>query len=253
MFDFGSASNPLRPSRLGYLVLCHWRGLAKALDMLQDESGKAAGTGSAVHFAVAAFHRGEVDPVARMRAVSATFPLADMVEAERIFGRYVADPRNHNAEVVRIEFPIRLELDPKYLDGPPIVIEGTLDQIRRVDGFDEVWDVKTGDRTPLYMQNVHALQLAAYAMGAGVRPGGYIRTKGYFTRGAALPDPAGVFVPAGIADPDKLLDAVRWAVCAIRSGQIVATPGDHCSTCDFAGNEYCVPKLQQHLTLMRAA
>src|SRR4051812_23628872 len=57
--DFGSAARPLRPSQLGHLVLCHWRGLARELDMLDNDSGKAADTGSAVHFAVAAYHRKE--------------------------------------------------------------------------------------------------------------------------------------------------------------------------------------------------
>lgn len=272
MIDFGTAAKPLRPSQLNYLVLCHWRALAKELEMLHDESGKAADTGSAVHFAVAAFHKKAGDEVAKMRSAVAAFPLADLDEAERIYGRYVADPRNRDAEVVAVEQEVVVSLDAKFLDTEPIVIAGTLDQLRwnAADRRYEVWDIKTGNRDPLYFQNVYALQMAAYVMAARnvsggspydmssglpfdadgpIVPGGYIRTKGYFTRGAELPSPHGVFVPAGIGDPDSLLDAVRWAVCAIRSGYVVATPGDHCGTCSFAGNEFCLPKLQSTLLL----
>lgn len=248
MQDFATAARPLRPSQLPYLVLCGWRAVARELSMLHDESGKAADTGSAVHFAVAAFHSKAGDEVARMRGAVAAFPLADLDEAERIYGRYIADPRNRDAEVVAVEEKVRCELEPRFIDGPLIVIEGTLDQVRvnPETGRREVWDLKTGDRTAAYMQNHYALQMAAYAVAAGCEPGGYIRTKGYFTRGCELPAPRGVFVPAAISDADELLDAVRWAVCAIRSGYIVPTPGVHCETCSFAGSEFCLPKLQEY-------
>lgn len=262
MIDFGTKKKPLRPSQLNYLVLCHWRALAKELAMLHDESGKAADTGSAVHFAVAAFHKKEGDEVAKMRQAVAAFPLADLDEAERIYGRYVEDPRNRDAEVVAVEQEVTLTLEAKFFDTEPIVIAGTLDQLRWNQEAHryEVWDIKTGNRDPLYFQNVYALQMAAYTLAARdsrlvwqrqlnsstVVAGGYIRTKGYFTRGRELPSPHGVFVPAGIGDPDALLDAVRWAVCAIRSGYVIATPGDHCGTCSFASQEFCLPKLQEY-------
>lgn len=250
MTTFGNETSPLRPSQLAGLVSCSWKAVYQAMEHVRDESGPSADLGSAVHFAVAAYHRKEADAVARMREAAAAFPLADLDEAERIFGRYVADPRNSQAEVVAIEFPITVRLDPKYLDGPPIVIEGTLDQVRRVGDTFEVWDLKTGNRDGLYMQQHYAMQLAAYTLGAAatfapVVPGGYLRTKGYFTRGAVLPSPQGVFVPACIPDPDALLDAVRWSVCAIRAGYVIASPGDHCGFCPLQGIEFCIPKLRQ--------
>lgn len=249
MKTFGDADHPLRPSQLNYLVLCHWRALAKELDMLHDDSGKAADTGSAVHLAVATFHKKAGDPVAKMRAAVAAFPQADLGAAEGIFERYVEDPRNLDAEVICCEEKVSL-----ILDGD-IHIAGTLDQLRwnAEHRRYEVWDVKTGNRDPLYFQNVYALQMAAYVLAAQatlthqpVVAGGYIRTKGYFTRGAELPSPHGVFVLAALGDPNTLLDSVRAAVMAIRNGVIVATPGDHCGTCSFAGNEFCIPALQKH-------
>lgn len=253
MKDFGSAKHPLRPSQLPYLVLCSWRAVAREMKMLVNESGAAADLGSAVHLAVAAFHKGakEVDALATMRDASAAFPLADLKEAERIFSRYAEDPRNRDAKVVATEEKVSAKLNPHYLDGPEIVIEGTLDQVRLVGNTYEVWDLKTGIREGLYFQTVYCLQMAAYVVGARVKypravAGGYIRTKAYFTRGAVLPSPANAFIPANIPDPDKLLDAVRWAVCCIRAGYVIPTPGEHCCTCPFQGVEVCLPKLAEY-------
>lgn len=248
MREFATAEKPLRASRLPALVLCTWRAVAEDIGVIdRGESGKAADTGTAIHLAVAAWHtngKSLTDAVAAMRAASAAFPLAELDKAERVTGRYCADPRNRDAEVVEVEKKITLTLQPKFVAGPPIVITGTLDQLRREDDGLSVWDLKTGNRDGLYMQNNHALQLAAYSLAVGARPGGYIRTKGYFTRGASLPSPDGVFVPADIDDPDTLLDAVRWAVCCVREGYVIATPGTHCETCTFAGFARCLPQLQ---------
>lgn len=255
MKDFATESRPLRASGLPNLVLCHWRAVAEVMKLTENESGKAADTGSAVHLAVANWHedKNRVRSVAAMRAATAAFPLADLDEAERIFGRYADDPRNETAEIVASEIRVKVQIDAKYLETGPIWIQGTADQVRRnpLDGGRfELWDLKTGQRDPMYFQNVYALQLAAYTVALrdkfpGIVAGGYIRTKGYFTRGCELPAPHGVFIPANIDDPDTLLDAVRWAVCAIRSGYTVATPGDHCSFCYFGQSNLCLPKLKE--------
>ncbi len=253
MRNFGTANHPLRVSQLPYLVLCTWRAVALELGITTREpSGKAADTGTAAHLGIATWHlngKKLADAVAAMRAASAGFPLADLDEAERFVTRYTDDPRNQEAEVVAVEQKVEVEIDPRFTSGPPIVIQGTCDQIRRVGGRLQVWDVKTGNRDALYFQNRHALQLAAYTLAVSrmyvetVDPGGYVRIKGYFTRGASLPSPDGVFVPADIADPDALLDAVRWAVCAIREGYYVPTPGEHCADCPLTSNSFCVPML----------
>lgn len=253
MKDFATESRPLRASGLPNLVLCLWREVAREMRLTENESGKAADTGSAVHLAVAKWHENKdlVESVAAMRRATAAFPLADMDEAERIFGRYAADPRNQNAQVVASEIKVRVSIDPKFIDGPPIWIQGTADQVRwnPFENRHEVWDLKTGTRDAMYFQNVYPLQLAAYTLALratypDVVAGGYIRSKGYFTRGADLPAPHGVFIPANILDPDALLDAVRWAVCAIRSGYIIATPGEHCQNCWFGSQEMCLSKLK---------
>jgi hypothetical protein len=245
---FGGESSPLRASKLPSLILCTLR----AALMESDSSGTAADTGSMVHAAIAAFHQGKgVASITEFAAMLGQFPLGDVIEADRIFERYAEDPRHAAAEIVCIETPIRIEIEPKFMPGPPIVIQGTLDQIRRDSGCLWVWDVKTGNRDAMYMQHAHAVQLAAYTLGARqlfpgdtVYPGGYLRTRGYFTRGAELPSPQGVFVPAGFDDPDAILDSVRLSVCLIRAGHVTATPGVHCENCSI-GLRYCLPRLRE--------
>ncbi len=251
--DFGSAAYPLRASGLHGLVACTLRAGLEYLEMKKSESRKSADTGSAAHFAIANLHRGETETraVAGMAEALGAFPLADLHQAGRIVEAYWADPRNRDAEFVTIkgatavEVKVAAVLLPWEGDSPAIVIHGTADQIRIVDGVAEVWDVKTGDRDAVYMQQEYAFQLAAYSIGFGetARPGGLIRTKGYFTRGAEKPSPRGVFIPACIPDASKLLDAVRLSVHLIRNGAVTANPGSQCDFCPFTALEYCQPKL----------
>ncbi len=265
MIDFATAAKPIRMSRLPSIVLCTWKAAAEELAMIdRGESGRAADTGSAAHLAIATWHQNGgklADALDAMRAASAAFPLFDPKDAEMFVRPYTLDPRNRDAEIEAIEQKVTLRLEPKYIEGSEIVVTGTLDQIRvnQQTGDREVWDIKSGDRSGQYFQNHYALQLAGYTVAASqcsddwrniselyprVAAGGYIRLKGYRTRGAKMPDPDGVFVPGDIPDPDALLDAVRWAVCMIRSGYYVATPGVHCENCSFASHSFCVPKLK---------
>lgn len=250
---FGSIDKPLRASQLHKIVACAWRGV---FEMLNDEgvSGKAADTGSAMHLAAATWHGGKGVPasIAAMNAnAAALFPLADLDEAARIFERYRADPRNNPpaCRIAEIEVKGVATLEPWVKGEPPIVIHGTADQIRiGDDGMRYVWDIKTGAALhAAQMQAHHAYQLAAYAIATKSKPGGFIRTKGYFTRGAELPSPHGVFVPADFTNPYAVLDAVRLAVSLIRSGNVTASPGDACGMCVFAGLSHCLPKLSSFL------
>lgn len=215
--------------------------------MTRSESGKSADTGGAAHHAIAALHNGatEARALAGMREALAAFPLADLDQADRIVAAYWADPRNRDANVIAVETRVTAVLCPWTVGEPMIVIHGTVDQVRMVDGVAEVWDIKTGDRDAVYMQEHHCYQLAAYTLGFGgtARPGGYIRTKGYFTRGADKPSPRGVFIPACIPDLTRCLDAVRLAVSLIRHGHVTAHPGDHCGFCPLVSLESCLPKL----------
>lgn len=249
--NFGDASNPLRPSRLGNLWQCLYRAVAEA-DGMESAGGKAADTGTAAHLAVAKFHGGASveEALAAMNGAARDFPLADLHDAEISFTHYAADPRNQTAKVVAAELKIRLVIEPKFIEGPPIVIEGTADQVRDEGGTLRVWDLKTGKTSAVEMLHGYALQVAAYTLGVAaafpgrrVMPGGILRSYAYRTRGASLPSPDGVFLesPFSFEDCDALLDGARLAVCMIREGLITVTPGAHCTYCPLGGIDLCLP------------
>jgi PD-(D/E)XK nuclease superfamily protein len=255
---FGSAAWPLRASALPYLVKCPWRATMFYLDMLQDQSGKAAQTGSLVHVGVESLHRGKgVDEAAKAMAARLTdFPDGDIFEAERHLRDYAADPRNQEAEITHAELPVVLNLSPADDDPTKqaIVVRGTIDQVRRVGSKLKVFDVKTGQPGGWDMLNDYAFQLAAYALaateklGEDVEPGAVIRTRGYQRRGVKASDgPDGVFfwVPYGLAECRLLLDAVRVVVSKIRSGEPWVGPGPHCAWCPAGGLENCLPDFRR--------
>lgn len=189
--SFGSAVAPLRPSQLGKFVSCPMSVFL--VEQFGDSLGnKAAQTGNLVHAAVAEYHRKAADPAAGLEALTAAreqFPDGDWRKAETIFTAYAADPVNQNAQVFVVEHPVRLVLAPAADDptGEPVVVEGTLDQIRiGGDGIPRVWDVKTGERLPAdETVDEYLIQQAAYTLAAresvepDVEPGGIIYTPNY--------------------------------------------------------------------------
>ncbi len=251
---FGTAEYPLRCSALPMLVRCPWRAAMLALSMIDDPSGKAADTGSAAHKAVKLWHDNGQDYSAALKGMGeaiAEYPLADLHEAELHFRPYTKDPRNVKADIVSTETKVKFQISPAWNDptGEPIWVKGTLDQIRRENGRKYVWDLKTGNPEGWDMLNDHALQLAGYTLAAGldVHPGGIIRSRGWRKRGVKAEDaPDGVFWPALFtrADCDRMLDAVRFVVAAIRAGKPYANPGDHCGYCRAMSTETCLPRLR---------
>lgn len=259
---FGTAEHPLRPSALAWLVRCPVQAVLAMYDEI-DEGGPAAQTGSLVHAAVAAFHL-ENDhalkigaAVAAMQQQAAAFPLADPTEARLYLEPYLADPRNAHAKTVAVEHRVRLELDPHPLDptGAPVVVRGTLDQIREEGGRLLVCDLKTGQTSGWAMLHDYALQQAAYTLAAresgfpGAEPGYLIRNYGYRARGAKLPSPDGVFwwLPFDADGARQLLDRVRLQVALVRRGEIDFGPGPHCTFCGQKGLDSCVPKANRTL------
>lgn len=255
--DFGSAAHPLRCSALPLLTRCNWRAVMLYLDLLEDRSGAAADTGSATHAAVEHWHQhGDTQAALdSVRAGLAKFPLAELDEVRLHFTPYTLDPRNRVRLVVN-EMPVEFTLDPADRDptGLPIHVRGTLDQIRRgPDGRLYLWDLKTSKKDGYTLLHEHALQLAAYCVGAAsklnetVYPGGIIRSRGWRTRGCdPTTAPAGVFFHAEIT-PDViplLLDTVRESVASIRAGEITVGPGDQCSYCPAGGLASCLSRLQ---------
>jgi hypothetical protein len=254
--SFGSADRPLRPSALDLLVRCSFRAASMHLQLIGDESGKAADTGSLAHAGVAAWHLNDSEAAGldAMRLALPEFPLADEAEAKLIYKHYVADPRNAAtaARVVKMETKVRAEL------RSGVHVAGTLDQVREgADGVWRVWDLKTGQRkTGWEYLTEHCFQQAAYVVAAAqtfkrrVEPGGLICTKGYRTRGAAAAasgETGGVFwhTPWSYDDCLVLLDEVVEVVQRIRRGELAPIPGDYCGYCPYGGLHNCLPKFRE--------
>lgn len=230
------------------------------MDDHEDEGGKPAQTGSAVHVGVAEFHRLQGQTLAIRKkgawdAINATmhkFPLADPTEVRLFLTPYMDDPRNINVECYAIEQEVEFTLDPHPEDKTQelIYVNGTLDQLRISNDrrTAEVWDLKTGRKTGWELLHDHAIQLAAYTLGARQRfgtevvPGGIIRNYGYRARSADSASPDDVFWPAlfQVDDIPLILEPVQLAVANIRNGNAVFGTGPHCTYCEFGGLQGCL-------------
>jgi hypothetical protein len=259
---FGGPESPLRPSQLDKLVKCSvWPILM--IGEPEDGGGKAAQTGSAVHEAVAAYHL-EPDLSKRIQAGQTAlaaalpkFPLADSTEARLFLTPYMADPRNLYTRVVAVEQRVGLTLPPHPTDptGAPIVVRGTLDQIREENGRLVVCDLKTGSPSGWQMVHDYAYQQSAYVLAARAsgfpeaEPGYLIRCQGYRARTAALPSPDGVYwwCSWSVDDCHLLLERVRLEVARIRSGEVQFGAGPHCSYCPHGGLQGCIPRAKEKL------
>lgn len=240
---FASAEKPLRPSRLGSFLKCpmsvllsHW--------FEEEEGGKAADTGNLVHAAAAEYHRTEGSPAARLgvgldalAAAVGKFPAGDAERARTIFRSYANDPANQNAVVRWVEHQVRLELPPAPIDptGQPVVVIGTLDQVREdEDGNLTVHDIKTGsgkDANETVAE--YLIQQAAYVMAAretlhpDILPGNIIYTPGYDKPRGRRHLPLGITIP----QCQTLLTGIPWLVGMIRRGVPVFQPS--AQACDF--------------------
>jgi hypothetical protein len=261
---FGTERYHLRCSSLPMLAKCPLRRVLEFVLAEPDAGGGPAQTGSLVHAAVAAYHNEPEDrnkieaAMAALSANAALFPLADRDDARIFTQHYAADPRNRHAVVVAVEREVSFTLPPHPLDptGELIWFRGTLDQIRVENGRKKVWDLKTGRPEGIAMQGDHALQVAAYTHGArcleefsDAEPGGIIRAMAYRKQGACLPSPDGVFLhsPFVLRDVPYLLDTVRLIVALIRSGEVWAGPGHHCSYCPVGHLDRCLPLARDRL------
>ncbi len=256
--DFAGPESPLRASRLVYLVRCAGRELMTYLLDPTEGSGPAADTGSAVHKAVAAWHRNghrDSDALGAMRSAIVEYPLADLHDAELSFLPYARDKRNREEEVVLVEARVDFTLPPWPSDPTqaPIHIQGTLDQVRRRGGILVCMDLKTGKPEGYDMMLDHEAQLAAYAHGATrmlgefVGMGAIVRTRGYRTRAnMSVVSPPGVFWWYTIPDNGaSILDTVRYRVAEVRSGARWLSPGAWCQFCPHGGREKCIPKMKE--------
>jgi hypothetical protein len=226
----------------------------ESLDVLENSGGVAADTGSLVHTGVLAYHKTKsLDKALKaMKLAVPEFPRGDLKEAALHLTPYTEDPRNQGTLVIAeetIEFCIPEDIGDT---GGPIYVRGHLDQVREENGKLYVWDVKTGKRYQGWeMLQIATIQLAAYTIGASqllnrpVYPGGIIRTYGYRVRGAALPEPSGVFFHAAwdLKDCATLLAPVAKRVKEIRERDYYVIPGDYCGGCSAGGVESCLPMI----------
>lgn len=220
-------------------------------------SSAAADTGTAAHFAISQFHKGETvsDALKQMNAEApVTFPLADLQEAEKFVRSYTQDPRNGEGAVVAAELQVSFTLPPHRNDptGAAIHVTGTCDQVRRNGGTLEVWDYKTGADDGVTMLHEFTMQLCGYTIGVRrmfsepVTVGGIIRGRGYQTRGKAKDDPSppGVFFHASVDDAqiEACMYRIRSIVAALRRGELLLGPGKYCNYCPHEGITVCEPE-----------
>jgi hypothetical protein len=243
---FATSVHPLHPSGLRMLMLCPWRACMSFLYDTADEGGAAGDTGSATHAAVAAMHTGSsiAASLEAMRAGSSRYPRADLQDAAGLFLAYATDPRNRDADVVAVERQFSFSIEPAREDPTQerIQVVGTFDQVRRVDGHLQLWDVKTSKKDGATLLANHSLQAAAYCIGASVllgeqvHPGGLVLPRRY-PRNAHWP-----FAWKWEAIPD-ILQGVRHVVARIRAGDVWHTPSDDCTWCGWRTPDVCLPKL----------
>lgn len=218
-------------------------------DMVNDEGGDAAQTGNLIHAAAAAFHRTAAsmgvkarteEGLAALEAARQSFPDGHRENAVATFRSYAEDKENQDADCPWVEQPIRLEIAaaPGDPTGEPIVIVGTLDQVRRgKDGVLRLWDIKTGSRrTGNESLEAYAIQQACYLLAArqklagDIMPGGLIYTPGYEKKYAKRFFPYTLTVDECMI----LVSTVPHTVSLIRSGVPLFRPGvDTCEYCRY--------------------
>lgn len=253
LHDYGTERSPLRASSLPNLVHCPAKAFLMYLGELDDSSSAAAETGSLVHALVKAWHEGNFDTTGVAREVATfarEFPLADSKVALAHFAGYANDATNRVKLVLsESKVSVRLKAADDDPTGEPILVNGTLDQVREGPRGLGVWDIKTGRPGGLQMLDAYALQLAAYSLaatellGQPVRPGGIIRTLGYTTR---EPGPTHFECPWDLRTADMLLDAVRKLVASIRRGDVTFAPGSPCLICPARGLQNCLPMMERY-------
>lgn len=243
MANFATDERPIRCSKVGRFLSCPM-GVVLTTD--ESEGNRAAQTGNMFHDLAEAYHKHKGDEDARVAAGLAAlakaredFPEGDEAKAVRHYRAYVADPENQTAKVIYCEQPVRLVLDPDPSDptGKPVVIAGTLDQVRlHKDGRLRVWDTKTGDAKKLHEYvDEYLIQQACYTLAAiqtldpAITPGGLIWTPAYFSARSTVHKE----MPLTVDTCRVLLDAIPYYVARIRQGHPVFVPAaEHCKWCD---------------------
>lgn len=249
---------PLRSSALQKMVMCPMRALVTIMEG-DDSSGQAADTGSAMHKAAAMWHLNNHDVAEAVKAMhlhGKEYPLADMKEAESLFRLYSKDKRNQEAETPLIERKIAFSIPPCKEDETQkeIVIHGTLDQVRRVNGELRLYDIKTTKKSGTVALQSALYQMAAYCVGATllmdepVHPGALILPRTYaLKQNVGVLQPTGVFwhIPWTLEHIPVILNGLKVIVAAMRRGDVWVNPNEECFFCPEKSIDNCIPKLLQ--------
>lgn len=233
--------------------------------------GEAAQTGNLMHSGAADYHRMKMnDPnvtedarrEAGLRALEAArdrFPAGDVKRAKKHLEAYIADPKNSEAKVVRCEERLKCRLPPAPFDPTfqPVVIRGTVDQLRLVDGELQVYDIKTGKGFYGYKALDHYMtQQAAYVVaakqtwgdqypGVPVEPGGLICTEGYVSSTASQ---VFWFHKWSYDDIPLILQNVVNQVAMARMQRLGFTPStDACRWCEHKNFSNCTGFFREHI------
>lgn len=259
--DFATEAWPLHPSGAGALLLCNWRIVSTFLTEPTDEGGAAGDTGSALHAAVAAFHKG-IGVAASLQVMQTgkdKYPQADLSDAAGMFLSYTADSRNVNAKVILTEEPIKFSIAPAPEDHTKkdIQIEGTTDQVREEPDGLHVLDIKSSKKEAISLLNLHTFQQALYAVGVGIKLGRpVVRAKLVLTRKYAGKEPSNAPVfwsyPWQWKDLPDIVEGIRHMVAAVRAGRIFHFPHEACNWCHHRSPDLCLPKLQELRKTLRS-
>jgi hypothetical protein len=252
--QFATDQHPLHPSGMRMLVICPARSaLRYLLEPDGDESGAAADTGSAMHAAAAAMHRGNgvAESIGAMQASQSDYPQADLADAAAMFLNYAQDTRNRDAKIIAVEENIAFQISPAAEDPTqaPISVIGRVDQVIEVNGQLVVRDIKTSKKDAITVLHESTFQVAAYMVGIAAklqRPvsrGLIICPRKY--KADPSNSPTHWHYPWGWDDLEQILSAIRHQVARIRSGDIYHVPGDYCQWCIAKSPDLCLPKLQE--------
>lgn len=252
MAAFATPENPLHASGIPDLIKCQLRSALIHLFGSEYESSEAADTGSMTHVGVASWHRDKdvAKAIEEMRESQSRYSHANLAEATQLFWQYAQDPRNQEAEVIKIEHKSSICITPAACDETKaqIVIVGTIDQIRNVNGVWCVYDLKTSKRWGKDQLNMYLYQLAAYTLMAAnefqrpVKMGGLICPR-FYKNDPASPEAHWPYAHR-FNDIGPLINGIRFAVAAVRNGQVHPSPGEHCRYCPQQDTSTCIPTLR---------
>ena len=274
--DFANADNPLRCSGIGELLPCTWRAAIEYLAIDERGDNYAAQVGSATHSAIAEWHRSSGDEKraisVMMKDIKEKYTLiekgAGAEEALEMFLRYSRDPRNIGIDTPIIEEKSSFSIPAHKKDptGQPIVIQGTLDQLRydsRKKAY-YVYDIKTiklggGDLICNHSLQIHLYTFTALATMArkGIKdapifPGSIVRTRSYLTRkNEKEVSPSDVFwpIPSSFKAGYYILASIQEYVRRVRSGELDASPNEGCKYCPSGGFDFCTKRAEKFLEL----